>query len=271
MSKTVLITGTSSGIGKSSAEVFAAAGWEVIATMRTPEKGHAFDKFKNVEVLKMDVTKPEQIEETFHYVHKKYGRLDVVVNNAGYGVDGIFEAMDDEVIRRQFETNVFGLMRVTREAIRHMRVQGHGTIIQVSSMGGRLAFPMYSIYHGTKWAVEGFSESLQYEVEPFGIRIKLVEPGAIKTDFYSVGRVHVNSGTEPEYDNFVKKVEAVSMEAGKNGSPAELVAKTILRAANDKGKRLRYKIGYPAPLLLSLKRWLPEQWFFSLIRKTYRL
>lgn len=269
MSKTVVITGTSSGIGKSTVEAFANAGWEVIATMRNPEKEQAFEQYPNVEVLRLDVNQAEQVEEAFHFVHKKYGRLDVVVNNAGYGVDGIFEAMDDEVISRQFETNVFGLMRVTREAIKHMRVQGHGTIIQVSSMGGRLTFPLYSIYHGTKWAVEGFTESLQYELAPIGIRMKIIEPGAIKTDFYNSGRVHVNPAGITVYDSFVKKVSEKSMEAGKNGASPDIVARAIVRAANDKGSRLRYRVGNPAPLLLALRRLLPERWFFALIRSAF--
>jgi len=149
-----------------------------------------------------------------------------------------------------------------------MRVQGHGTIIQISSVGGRVAFPMYSLYHGTKWAVEGFSESLQYELRSLGIRIKIVEPGLIKTAFYDEGRVHVPSGEEA-YSIFVKKVEQLSMDAGKRGASPEVVARTILRAANDQSYRMRYSIGFPAPIILILKRILPDRWFSWLIRRTY--
>jgi short-subunit dehydrogenase len=164
MKKTILITGTSSGIGKSTAIEFAKKGWNVIATQRNPEKETDFKTFNNVKLYPLDVTNLDSITQVFKKVKEEFGTIDVVLNNAGYGVDGAFEAMSDEVIEKQFNTNVFGLMRVTREAIKAMRPSGGGTIIQISSMGGKITFPLYSIYHSTKFAVEGFTESLHYEL-----------------------------------------------------------------------------------------------------------
>ena len=149
MKKSVLITGTSSGIGLAAVHAFSQDGWQVAATMRDPAKGQALAQLPNVKVLALDVTQPDTIHTALTAAQQEFGRLDVVVNNAGYGLDGVFEAMDDAVIQQQFDTNVFGLMRVTREAIKIMRPQGGGTIVQVASMGGRLAFPLYSIYHAT--------------------------------------------------------------------------------------------------------------------------
>lgn len=177
MKKTILITGTSSGIGKSTAIEFAKNGWNVIATQRNPEKETDFKTFNNVKLYPLDVTNLDSITQVFKKVKEEFGTIDVVLNNAGYGVDGAFEAMSDEVIEKQFNTNVFGLMRVTREAIKAMRPSGGGTIIQISSMGGKITFPLYSIYHSTKFAVEGFTESLHYELAQFNIKLKLIEPG----------------------------------------------------------------------------------------------
>ena len=137
MKKTVLITGTSSGIGKATVLEFAKMGWNVIATQRTPEKEKDFFEFPNVKMYSLDVTNLESIKQIISQAQKDYGKIDVVVNNAGYGVDGAFEAMSDEIIEKQFNTNVFGLMRATREAIKHMRPNGGGMIIQISSMGGK--------------------------------------------------------------------------------------------------------------------------------------
>ncbi len=162
MSKTVFITGASSGIGRAAAEYFAQQGWNVAATMRNPDKETELNQLPKVRLYTLDVTDTATIDAALAAARQDFGRIDVVVNNAGYGVDGVFEAMSDDVIFRQFNTNVFGLMRVTRAVIPIMREQRGGTIVQISSMGGQVAFPLYSIYHGTKWAVEGFSESLHW-------------------------------------------------------------------------------------------------------------
>jgi NAD(P)-dependent dehydrogenase (short-subunit alcohol dehydrogenase family) len=265
----VLVTGASSGIGRATVAACAARGWTVAATMRQPDAAGDLGALPGVIVLPLDVTSEESVASAVGDVATRFGRLDAVVNNAGFAVDGIFEGADDATIRRQFETNVFGLMRVTRAAIPVMRRQGRGTLVQVSSMGGRVTFPLYSIYHATKWAVEGFSESLAFELRPFGIRIRLVEPGAIRTDFYGRSREPIVAPVGAGYDELVARCEAISIAGGQGGSGPEVVAKTIIRAILDRGWRLRYPVAPPAPLLLALRKVLPESWFLRLIRRRY--
>ncbi|GAA4351194.1 oxidoreductase [Hymenobacter saemangeumensis] len=270
--KTILITGASSGIGKAAARLFAQRGWQVAATMRTPAKETELGKLPNVRLYALDVTDPASIEAAVQGVLRDFGGLDALVNNAGYGVDGVFEAMTDETIARQFDTNVLGLMRCTRAVIPHFRQQGRGCIIQIASVGGRVTFPLYSIYHATKWAVEGFSESLQYELEPLGIQVKIVEPGAIKTDFYDRSREFVmRDDLRPAYGEFVSKVEKVSMDAGAKAVGPEVVAETIFRAATDGKAKLRYPIAYPANVLLPLRRITSDGVFRKVVKSSYGL
>jgi short-subunit dehydrogenase len=255
MKKNVLITGTSSGIGKATVHEFAKNGWNVIATQRTPEKETDFKNLPNVKLFPMDVTDLDSIKNTLALAQNDFGKIDVVVNNAGYGVDGAFEAMSDDIIEKQFNTNVFGLMRVTREAIKHMRPNGGGTIIQISSMGGKITFPLYSIYHATKFAVEGFTESLQYELRQFNIKMKLIEPGPIVTDFY--GRIQ-------KFNDAAEKVL-------KDAEGPEVVAKMIFKSATDNSDQMRYAVGKPGPLLLALRKLLSDKLYFLMVRKTYKL
>jgi NAD(P)-dependent dehydrogenase (short-subunit alcohol dehydrogenase family) len=271
MSKTVFITGTSSGIGKAAAIYFAQQGWNVAATMRQPERERDLQSFSQVKLYPLDVTDNASIHNAIESAIGDFGKIDVLVNNAGFGVDGVFEAMSDEIIEKQFNTNVLGLMRVTRAIIPHFRVSGGGKILQIASVGGRVTFPLYSIYHASKWAVEGFSESLQYELAPFNIQVKIIEPGAIKTEFYTSSREFIVSEKCSMYDEFVRRVELVSQGAGKNGASPELVAKTIFRAATDRGNKMRYPVAFPAPLLLPLRRLLPDSWFLALVKQIYKI
>jgi len=267
--QTILITGASSGIGKATAIYFSRKGWNVAATMRDPSKEAELRGLANVKLFALDVTDPASINLAFKNIIHEYGKIDVLVNNAGYGSDGIFEAMDDEFIRKQFETNVFGLLRMTREAMKHMRPNRAGTIVQVASVGGRVAFPLYSIYHASKWAVEGFSESLQFEAEQFNIKIKIIEPGAIKTEFYGRSRAFITPTDTNDYDAFTTKIEKLNMETGMKGAGAEIVAKTIYKSVTDNSKKLRYPVAYPANILLPMKRFLPASWYYGFVRKSY--
>lgn len=268
--KTILITGASSGIGKAAALYFAKQGWNVAATMRTPAKETAYKTFPNVRLYALDVTEDASIQAAIQQATADFGRIDALVNNAGFGADGVFEVMDDDFIYNQFNTNVFGLMRVTRAIIPYFRAQKGGVIIQVASMGGRLAFPLFSIYHGTKWAVEGFSEALQYELEPHNIRVKLIEPGAIKTEFYGGSRKFVGHD-HSAYQGFVQKVDVVNQGAGSTGENPEVVAKAIFKAASDGSKKMRYPVGAPAPMLLWLRKRLPDSWWFGVVKSSYKL
>lgn len=266
----VLVTGASSGIGRATVAACAGRGWRVTATMRRPEDAGDLASLPGVIVVPLDVTSLESVESAVAAAVTAFGRLDAVVNNAGYAVDGVFEGVDDATIRQQFETNVFGLMRVTRAVIPVMRRQGSGTIVQISSMGGRVTFPLYSVYHATKWAVEGFSESLAFELRPFGIRIRLVEPGAIRTEFYGRSRAPIAAPPNAGYDDLVARCDGISISAGREttSTPA-VVAETIVRALSDRGWRLRYPVAAPAPLLMALRKVLPEAWFLRLIRRRY--
>lgn len=271
MKKTVLITGTSSGIGKAAVLEFSKMDWNVIATQRYPEKETDFNSFDNIKLYSLDVTNLESITQVFNSVKEEFGTIDVVVNNAGYGVDGAFEAMSDEIIEKQFNTNVFGLMRVTREAIKHMRPNGGGTIIQISSMGGKITFPLYSIYHATKFAVEGFTESLHYELAQFNIKMKLIEPGPIVTDFYGRSRQFIKPTDTNQYDGFIQKFNDTAEKVMKDAEGPEVVAKMILKSATDNSNQMRYAVGKPGPMLLVLRKILSDKLYFLMVRKSYNL
>lgn len=186
MKKTILITGASSGLGKETAKLFQQKGWNVIASMRNPENGTELTALENVLVTRLDVLDLGSIESTVNEGIQRFGKIDVLLNNAGYGAYGPLESCPREKIIRQFNTNVIGLLDVTKALLPHFRNNKSGMIINISSIGGKMTFPLGVLYHGTKFAVEGISESLKYELEQFGGKIKIVEPGAIATDF--IGR-----------------------------------------------------------------------------------
>ena len=268
MKKTVLITGCSSGIGKATVRYFQQQGWNVAATMRKPENEKELTQLQNVKLFRLDVLDSQSIREAIDGAKAAFGGVDVLVNNAGYGAVGIFEAASDEQIRRQFDTNVFGVMNTIREILPYFRGRRSGTIINVTSMGGRITFPIYSVYHGTKWAVEGFAEALQYELRPFNIRVKNVEPGAIKTDFYERSMDLFKKDGLTAYDNYEKAAYTNTQNAGANAPGPEVVAKKIFKAASSTGWKLRYPVGSMAPMLLFLRRWLPLSWFNGIVRMT---
>ncbi len=268
---TVLITGANSGIGRACAQAFASKGWNVAATMRSLENAQALSNIRNVHTYQLDVTDAASVSRAFSDVEQAHGRIDVVVNNAGYGLMGVFELMTDEQLRDQMETNVLGLMRVTREAILRMRPHGAGRIIQISSMGGRMTFPLYAPYHATKWAVEGFTESLHYELRDLGIAVKLVEPGLIKTDFAGRSGVAVLPEGASPYGAFVAKFGAAATKALADAVSPTIVADAVLQAATDSSEKMRYPVGKPAPMLLRLRKLLSDKAFFSAIRKAYKI
>jgi NAD(P)-dependent dehydrogenase (short-subunit alcohol dehydrogenase family) len=264
--KTVLITGSSSGIGRATVKYFAARGWQVAATMRTPAKETELGQLPNVKLFPLDVLDEASIAQAVADTIRTFGSLDVVVNNAGYGAVGAFEAASPEQVKRQFDTNVFGVMNVVRAVLPHFRQQRRGHLINVASMGGRITFPLYSLYHGTKWAVEGFSEALQFEVEQFGIRVKIIEPGAIKTDFYDRSMDLFKKEGLNDYDNYQALTFPNMQQAGADAPGPEVVARTIFRAATDGSRKLRYPVGSNAPLLLFLRRLLGDTWFMGIVR-----
>jgi NAD(P)-dependent dehydrogenase (short-subunit alcohol dehydrogenase family) len=213
----------------------------VAATMRKPEGFAGFqDPDKRISIFKLDVTDAASIERAVKEVLVAFGHLDVLVNNAGYGLVGPFEAMEDQQIRRQFETNVFGLMAMTRAVLPQMRARRQGHIVNVASVGGRLTFPFYSIYHATKWAVEGFSESLVSELREFGVHVKIIEPGPIRTEFYERSEDQPPAERLGAYATTFQRVYARMRRFGARAPGPEVVAAAILEAATDTSYQLRY-------------------------------
>ncbi|MGF1647631.1 MAG: SDR family oxidoreductase [Kineosporiaceae bacterium] len=247
----VLVTGASSGIGRATVDRFRGAGWRVAATMRRPEKSDltASDELR---LVALDVTDEDSVAAAVAAAVAAFGRLDAVVNNAGYSLNGPVEAMTPEQLRRQFDTNVLGLAAVTRHALPHLRAS-RGTVVNISSIGGRLAFPFGAAYHATKWAVEGLSDAMRFELQPHGVRVRVVEPGAIRTDFYDRSMAWAE---HPAYAPHLSAMRSLSDRAGAGAPGPAPVAETIYRATVSRGGRLRWPVR-PGPFLL-LHRVLPD-------------
>jgi NAD(P)-dependent dehydrogenase (short-subunit alcohol dehydrogenase family) len=254
MKKTIFITGASTGIGKETAKLFHSKGWNVIATMRNPESGADLSELDNVLVTTLDVLDLDSIEKAVKTGIQKFGKIDVLLNNAGYGAYGPLEAFSRENIIRQFDTNVIGLLDVTKALLPHFRQNKGGIIINISSIGGKMTFPLGALYHGTKFAVEGISESLSFEVEEFGGKVKIVEPGAIATDFAGRSLDFKNDETLAEYQPLVGKTLAAVQNMFSTASPANVVAGVIYEAATDGTNQLRYTAGEDAKILIANRK-----------------
>lgn len=264
--KTVFITGTSTGIGREAVKMFQSKGWNVIATMRNPQTEKEFLKLKNVKILQCDVTDSESIKKAVEDGIKEFKNIDVLVNNAGYYTIGPFEAATYDQIKRQIDTNLFGLIEVTKEFLPYFRKQRSGTIINVSSIAGNISIPLQTLYHATKWGVEGFSESLQYELRQFNIRVKIIQPGVVNTDFYGRSMTLTKNDELKDYEQYCSKVLKNLMSNGKKGSCAEESAQTIYRAATDNKSKLRYPTGNSKEMVY-IRKILPVSWFRAMIQK----
>ena len=264
---TVLITGASSGIGKATARFFQAKGWNVIATMRSPEAETELTSLDRVLVTRLDVTDATSIDSAVAAGLAKFGHIDVLVNNAGYGAYGPLEAFSMERIRRQFDTNVIGLLAVTKAVLPHFRVRKTGTIVNISSIAGKVTFPLGTLYHGTKFAVEGLSESLHYELEPVGVKVKIVEPGAIKTDFIGRSFDFANDESIPEYQDIVTAMSGAFGSLTENAPESGLVADVIWTAVTDGTDRLRYTAGEDAEAWSANRTALDDTAFLSSIKE----
>ena len=273
MKKTILITGASTGIGKATAKFFQEKGWNVIATMRTPEKEEELTKLENVLVSKLDVQDSESINNSISDGIEKFGKIDVVLNNAGYGMMGTFESANKERVDRQFGVNVIGLFDVTRAILPHFRANKSGMFINVSSVGGRITFPLISLYHSTKWAVEGFSESLKYELASIGVGVKIVEPGAIATDFGGRSLDFQHNESLAEYNEYVGNIMGnfEKMMNPEAMSSAELVAEVIFEAATDGRDKLRYHAGADAEQFLAARQQMNDEQFFGMMKQNLNI
>ena len=270
MKKTILITGSSTGIGRAAVETFAAAGWNVIATMRSPEKETALTQHANVSVIRLDVQDGDSIQQAIAAGIERFGRIDTLVNNAGVGLYGPFELATPDQIRTQFEINVFGVMETMKAILPHFRTHGGGTIINISSQGGRITFPAISYYHATKFAIEGFTESASFELAPFNILVKLIEPGMVDTSFGSSATRTAN----PEitvYDAFMKTYLETIKELTPPPSSVDVVVETIYTAATDGTDQLRYVAGEDARLVIEAKQSKGDQEYIDWLKHRYKL
>lgn len=271
MSQTIFITGASSGIGKETAKYFHSKGWNVIATMRSPDKESELKNLENVLVTKLDVLDSDSINESIRKGIQKFGGIDVLLNNAGYGAYGPLESFSREKILRQFNTNVIGLLDVTRAILPHFREHRKGIIMNVSSMGGKITFPLGSLYHGTKFAVEGISESLRYEVEQFGGKVKIIEPGAIATDFAGRSFDFNNNEALEAYQNIVTKITSAFPKMVKNAAPTSIVTKVIYQAATDGTSKLRYIAGKDAKMFILFNKLFGYYFIVKINKRFFKL
>ncbi|NOK38484.1 SDR family NAD(P)-dependent oxidoreductase [Corallococcus exercitus] len=265
--RVALVTGASSGIGLFTSLELARNGFQVWASMRDLSRDSglltaAREAGVQVRTVRLDVTEPASIDAAMREVLATGGRLDVLVNNAGFAMDGFFEDLSEAELREQFETNFFGLAAVTRAALPTMRAQRSGRVINVSSISGRFAGPGYSAYCSSKWAVEGFSESLHYELRPFGISVSVIEPGGFyKTNILTRNRKLAARALDPAspYHALTLRMEAdVARWLESMGGDLSEVARTIRHAALSPAPRLRYVIGRSARMKILRRTLLPD-------------
>jgi NADP-dependent 3-hydroxy acid dehydrogenase YdfG len=273
-SKAVLITGCSSGIGEATAELLNAAGWKVYATARRPETLESL-KAKGCETLALDVTDEESMRAAVDSVSQAEGAVGVLINNAGYSQSGAVESVPLEQVRRQFETNVFGLLRMCQLVLPGMRAQRWGKIVNLGSMGGRLTFPGGGIYHATKYAIEAISDALRFEVRGFGIDVILVEPGLIVTKFGEVASASVTAaGDDGPYEDFNRKVATLTENAYKGpmsklGGPPETVAKTISAALRARRPKARYPVTPSAHVMINQRKLVGDRVWDMIMRTQF--
>jgi NAD(P)-dependent dehydrogenase (short-subunit alcohol dehydrogenase family) len=270
--KVAVITGSSSGIGLESALILARNGYTTYATMRSPDKDTSIkEAVQNeglpIRVVQLDVTDDNSVKNAIDHIISEAGRIDLLVNNAGYGLVGALEDLSMEEIKSQYETNLFGLIRVTQVVLPTMRKQRSGRIINISSGAGIFGYAGGSAYVSTKFAVEGLSESIAYELEPFGIKVILVEPGFIKTNFANAVVIAKKAQDSASlYSGLMQKMRASTTELAKNASDAELVANIILEAASNPNPRLRYLAGKDVESWVASKKNMDELEFFNMMK-----
>ena len=272
--KVAVVTGSSRGIGHEISLTLARNGFFTYATMRNLQKGENIKSLVEKEHLplkieQLDVTDESSIKNAINSIISEAGRIDVLVNNAGYGLGGAFEDLAIDEIRAQYETNLFGLIRTTQAVLPIMRRQKSGTIVNISSGAGRLGYPGGSAYVSSKFAVEGLSESMSYELEPFGIKVVLVEPGFIKTNF-GQAMVIAKKSQDPnsQYGQMMQQMAASSSRMIQNASPAELVAKAVLDAVISKNPNLRYLVGKDVEEWVKSKNSMTDIEFHNMMMKT---
>jgi NAD(P)-dependent dehydrogenase (short-subunit alcohol dehydrogenase family) len=265
--KAIFITGSSSGLGRAAAKLFAAKGWKVIATMRSPNSEKELTRIPGVTLMALDTTDPQQIQSVAEQAVAS-GGVDVVFNNAGYGLAGPLEGLSDEQVLRLVNTNMLGPIRTTKAFIPHFREKRAGLFINTTSIGGLMTVPFNSIYHATKWALEGWSESMAFELNQFGIGVKVVEPGGIKTDFFTRS---LDMGRHPAYDVLVDKVMSAFTDPKRMAtySTPEQVAEVVYEAAIDGKDQLRYVAGANAKATYAMRLQMGDEAFRKAINQQF--
>ncbi|HOV19763.1 SDR family oxidoreductase [Ottowia sp.] len=273
MASTVFITGCSSGIGAAAVRHFAAQGWNVAATLRQPGTAHFEPGAGCVEAFALDVTNPDSVDAAVRQALARFGAIDVLINNAGYGLFGPFETATPEVVDRQMRTNVGGVFAVTRAVLPGMRERGSGVIINVASLTGLVAMPLYSLYAASKFAVVGFSQSLSHELAPLGIRVKVFTPGAVATDFSGRSLVRTFEGDGGPYaDSIAKALAAFGANRGAgNAMTPEQLAQALYGAATDGSAQVLYATGDDAREILKARQELGEEALLAGVRQRFGL
>src|ERR671933_54236 len=274
--KVAIVTGSSTGIGYETSLALARDGFITYATMRNLNKAENIKSIATKEKLplhvkQLDVTDDVSVKNAVEAITSETGgQIDVLVHNAGYGLNGAFEDLSMDEIKAQYETNFFGLIRVTEAVLPIMRKQKSGTIVNISSGAGRFGFPSGSAYVSTKFAVEGLSESISYELEPFGIKVVIVEPGVIRTNFGN-GLVVAKKSQHPNspYSQMMKKIANSFEELMKNSSSPILVANVVLKAVKDENPNLRYLAGNDVEQWLGAKRNMSDEEFYKMMAQNF--
>jgi short-subunit dehydrogenase len=269
--KVAVVTGSSSGIGYEIALLLARNGFHTYATVRNLEKAKTLSEIAkkeqlHLQIIKLDVTDEKSVNDAIKNIKSHAGRIDVLVNNAGYGLGGALEEVSLNEIKAQYDTNVFGLIRVTKAVLPTMREQKSGIIVNISSIGGKIAMPLFSPYISTKFAVEGLSESIAYDLEPFGIKVVIIEPGAIKTNFDSGMVIPAKSlDSNSPYFKSMQQIQVILGSMLQNGTSPTEVAKVVLEAVTAQNPNLRYTAGNDAAFLAQKRKELSDSEFKKFI------
>ena len=273
MEKVAVVTGSSSGIGFQTSILLARSGYATYATMRDIGKSGPLREIANSQKLpltitKLDVTNEDSVSKAIQFIIKNSGRIDILVNNAGYGLTGALEDLGIEEIKSQYETNFFGLIRTTQAVLPIMRQQNSGVIVNISSGLGRFGIATSSAYSSSKFAIEGLTESMSYELEPFGIRTIIIEPGIIKTNFLRSSKL-ARKAADPNspYRNFMQNLEKGMIKLTQSGQDPGLVAETILKAIEDPNHRIRYLAGKDVEQIMEIKNKLSDEDFHNMLKK----
>lgn len=275
--KVAIVTGSSSGIGFETSLTLARNGFHTYATMRNMEGEKSkplteVAKNENLQLraIELDVDNDKSVIDAINTIVEEREGIDVLINNAGYALGGALEDSSMDEIKAQFETNFFGAVRATKAVLPVMRRQGAGKIVNITSMGGRIAIPLSSSYHGSKFALEGLSESIRYELEPFGIKVILIEPGAVGSNFWkNIKIAKSSSDSNSPYTQFGNKILKAYEQMEQNTISPSVVAKTILDAVTSNNPQLRYVVGEDAAKTLEARKNMPDNEFGDLIKKQF--